>query len=66
VTQLALFDQPTDRDASIPSPICCYDRCARHGRAVLGAPVDHGDCINRRVRCVTCARTGVQSTRTDL
>lgn len=55
-------------DVTVPTPhwLCLYDHCTTHGRAVKGAPVDSDTCINVRVRCVTCGRSGVESTRKDL
>lgn len=64
VTQLSLFDGLIRRH--LPSPLCVYQgACARKGRAVLGEPEDTGGSVQRSIRCVTCGRTGVQSTNTE-
>lgn len=57
--QRALF-----ADATVPSPICCmWLPCPRKGRSVLGPAERIGDdCINRSIRCLTCGRTGIEST----
>jgi hypothetical protein len=56
MTQPSLFDADT-----VPSPICCVEgRCPRQGRAV-----PHASGVNRDVTCLTCGRTGVQSTNTE-
>lgn len=65
--QLGLFDpatpEPADAVKTVASPLCMYQRqpCWRKGRAVYGEPEDHGECINRRIRCLTCGCTGEES-----
>ena len=48
---------------TIRSPLCIYEKhCG--SRACLGPPDDRGGCVNREIRCLSCGRDGVQSTRT--
>lgn len=62
MSQLALFEPPD----TVPSPVCVYDHCARKGRAVLGPVQAVGEwCTTRTITCLTCGRTGVQSTNTE-
>ena len=58
--QPALFDLTE----TVASPLCSrWTKCTPRGRAVLGAPEDHGECVNREIRCLTCGCTGVESVR---
>ena len=51
---------------TVASPICyAQGPCPRAGRAVLGPPIDHGDCLNRAILCVTCGLAGVESISTE-
>lgn len=52
--------------ATVPVPrfLCPYERrCEPAGRAVWSEPIDLGGCINRVVKCLTCGKTGEESTR---
>jgi len=50
---------------TVPSPLCLrYAPCPRAGRAVLLAPIRHGDAVNRAIVCVTCGATGEESRNT--
>lgn len=62
--QATLFGDAAD---TVPSPLCSrWDKCTPRGRAVLGASEDHGGCVNRSIRCLTCGCTGVESVRKDV
>lgn len=65
IEQLGLF--PAAEPETVPSPLCCrWTDCQPKGRAVLGPEDDRGGCINRSIRCQTCGKTGIESTRKDL
>lgn len=52
---------------TVASPLCVFEvrPCPRGGRAVYGEPVDHGGCVNRAIRCLTCGCTGEESLNTE-
>lgn len=33
--------------------------------SLFGDPVDHGGCVNRSIRCLTCGCTGEESRNTE-
>jgi len=51
---------------TVASPLCFLQAkpCPREGRAIFGEPVKHRGCVNQRVECQTCGRTGEVSERT--
>ena len=58
--QPSLFD--VSAVPTVASPLCMFDGCQRHGRALLGPLVRVSeDCESRSIECLTCGCTGVQS-----
>ncbi len=45
--------------------MCPYEVCPAPGRAVRGPIVPAEGCTLEAVRCLSCGRTGVESTRVD-
>lgn len=49
---------------TIPSPLCVYQDCQRHGRCELGDQVRYDGSLNTPIRCLQCGRHGELSEAT--